>query len=307
MKSVQRYVAFCKIMEYGSFTRAAEALGYTQAAVSQMVASLENEFSLKLLIRTRGGVKLTPEGKQLYPFIMRTMAAGREMNEKAHEISGLNAGEVRIGIFPSISQHILPQVIKRFRTLYPEINFVLSQGDNKSIPQMLKSGAIDFAFVYPAAATGFETKVLAHEKILAVVPENHRLAGADTVLLEKFADDPLILMEEGGKFNTIFDSFQQIGKVPNVKYRIQDDATILAMVEAGLGITFLSSMALEHTTYKFRKILTMPSIERIIAVAYENPAFLSIASKRFINFLIENLREFMSDQYIEVADVDPIK
>lgn len=304
---MQRYIAFCKIMEYGSFTRAAEALGYTQAAVSQMVASLENEFSLKLLIRTRGGVKLTPEGKQLYPFIMRTMAAGREMQEKAHEISGLEAGQVRIGIFPSISQHVLPKVIKKFRTIYPNINFVLYQGDNKAIPQWLKSGAIDFAFVYPAAATGYETKVIAHEKILAVVPENHRLAGADTVLLEKFADDPIILMEEGGKFNTIYDSFRQIGKTPNVKYRIQDDATILAMVEEGLGITFLSSMALEHTTYKFRKILTVPSIERIISIAYENPAFLSMASKRFINFLIENLQEFMSDKYIEVTDTDPIK
>lgn len=58
-----RYLAFCKILEYGSFTRAAESLGYTQAAVSQMITSLENELSLKLLIRTRSGVHLTPEGQ----------------------------------------------------------------------------------------------------------------------------------------------------------------------------------------------------------------------------------------------------
>ena len=78
-----RYTAFCKIVEYGSFTRAAEALGYTQAAVSQMIRSLENEFSLRLLIRTRSGVRLTREGEQMYPLIRKFAACLRRHGRAA--------------------------------------------------------------------------------------------------------------------------------------------------------------------------------------------------------------------------------
>ncbi len=304
---MQRFEAFCKILEYGSFTRAAEALGYTQAAVSQMINSLENEYSIKLLVRTRNGVRLTPEGRELYPFIMRMMATKREIDDKVNEINGLVAGEVRIGIFASISQHVLPRVIKEFRKIYPSINFVLYHGDNKTIPHWLKTGVIDFAFMYPAAASGFQVKVLAHEKILSVLPEEHRLANEQIVDLKDLADDPMIIIEEGGNINTVFDAFDKIKKTPNVRYRVQDDATILAMVEEGLGVSFLSSMALEHTTYKFKKLPTEPSIERIIALAYENQAFLSIASKRFINFIIDNLNQFICGEYIQTESVEKLK
>ena len=144
-----RYTAFCKIVEYGSFTRAAEALGYTQAAVSQMIRSLENEFSLRLLIRTRSGVRLTREGEQMYPLIRKLAAAYREMADRAGEINGLDSGEIRIGTFSSMSQHLLPGLMSDFSRIYPKINFVLSQGDNTTLPEWINSGIIDFGFVNP--------------------------------------------------------------------------------------------------------------------------------------------------------------
>ena len=70
---MNRYIAFQKIIELGSFTKAADALGYTQSSVSQMIASLENELSLKLLTRSRTGVRLTTDGAELYPFIERSI------------------------------------------------------------------------------------------------------------------------------------------------------------------------------------------------------------------------------------------
>lgn len=83
---MNRYLALQKIVEMGSFTKAAEVLGYTQSSISQMVASLESELSIKLLNRSRTGVKLTIEGAQLYPFIERTILQYRAMQEKANEI-----------------------------------------------------------------------------------------------------------------------------------------------------------------------------------------------------------------------------
>ena len=78
---MQRYIALQKIVELGSFTKAANLLGYTQPAMSQMISSLEKELSVKLLYRSRYGVHLTLEGEKLYPFIQRTVAQYQAMQE----------------------------------------------------------------------------------------------------------------------------------------------------------------------------------------------------------------------------------
>ncbi|MCA5960838.1 LysR family transcriptional regulator [Blautia sp. RD014234] len=89
---MQRYIALQKIVELGSFTKAANLLGYTQPAMSQMISSLEKELSIKLLYRSRYGVHLTLEGEKLYPFIQRTVAQYQSMLEMVKEIRGWNPG-----------------------------------------------------------------------------------------------------------------------------------------------------------------------------------------------------------------------
>ena len=107
---MERYLALQKILEMKSFTKAAEALGYTQSSVSQMIASLENELSMKLLVRSRTGVRLTLEGKELYPFIERTILQYQAMKEKAMEIKGLETGIIRVGTITSVTCHWMPPV-----------------------------------------------------------------------------------------------------------------------------------------------------------------------------------------------------
>ena len=295
-----RYTALCKILECGSFTKAAEALGYTQAAVSQMISSLENEFSVKLLIRTRSGVRLTPEGQQLYPFILKTVSNARELANKVNEINGLVSGEVRLGMFSSLSQHVLPALLKEFGAVYPDINFVLYGGDNKTLPELVRSGAIDCAFIYPCAAHGLKCKRLIREKFLALVPENHRLATEDVLPLKEMAKEKLIIVEEGGDINTILDAFSEIGQTPDVRFRIQDDSTIMAMVEKGFGVSMLSAMTLEHSTYRFKKMITDPPVEREIGVAYADPATLSAATRRFLEFTYQHLGALLSEEYVQM-------
>ena len=148
---MKRLIALQKIVELGSFTKAAEKLGYTQSAVSQMIASLEEELSIKLLYRSRIGIRLTLEGEELYPFIQRTVLQYQAMQEKADEIKGLETGIIRIGTISSISCHWLPGLIKHFQELYPKVRFVLHQGDYTSIPEWVRTGEVDFGFVNPDA------------------------------------------------------------------------------------------------------------------------------------------------------------
>ena len=135
---MQRYIALLKIIEVGSFTKAADLLGYTQPALSQMIASLEKELSIKILYRSRYGIRLTPEGERLYPSIQNAVIQYQTMRHTADEIRGLDSGIVRIGTVSSVSCHWLPGIIRRFWQKYPNIQIVLHQGDYTSISEWVR-------------------------------------------------------------------------------------------------------------------------------------------------------------------------
>ena len=292
-----RYVAFCRIVEYKSFTRAAAALGYTQAAVSQMVRSLEKELGVPLFVRGRKEVSLTGEGQRLYPFIRKLVHDHDDLMSRAGEISGLSSGEIRIGTFSSMSQRLLPGVMNDFSKLYPGIRFVLSPGDNTTLPEHIKNGMIDFGFIYPEASAGLHCVPICRDSFLAVFPVGHPLAEKKTVSLEKMAQEPLIIVDEGG-VNTVLKAFEKRGLTPNVKYRIHDDNTILSMVEKGIGVSILPTMILGKSTYNLVKVPISTPVERTVAVTYLSEELLPVSARRFITFLKENISEYLPEEYL---------
>ena len=287
---MNRYLALQKIVELKSFTKAAESLGYTQSSISQMVASLENELSMKLLIRSRGGVRLTIEGAALYPFIERTILQYRAMQEKANEIRGLETGIIRVGTFSSITCHWMPQLIKGFQEIYPKVQFLFHQGDYSSIQEWIKTGVVDFGFVTPSAVTDLKTVTVKEGEMLAVLPKSHPLALRSSVRLEEIAGDPYILMEEG-HYSEPVNAFRAAGLEPNIKYTIHDDYAIMTMVEAGLGISILAELVLRRTDYDIAVLPVEPPICRTIAIAYKDKSSLPIASKYFIEYLLANTQQ----------------
>lgn len=287
---MNRYLALQKIVELGSFTRAAEALGYTQSAMSQMIASLEEELSIKLLIRSRTGARLTLEGAELYPYVERLVYQYWAALEKANEIKGLETGVVRMGTLASISVHWLPGLLRDFQARYPGVEFVIHQGDYTSIQEWIKTGAVDFGFVNPKAVSGLETLVLKEGAMLAVLPEGHPLAKLEAVPLELLAREPFILLEEGHYYEPL-EGFRSLGVTPNIKYTIHDDYAIMTMVEAGLGVSILAELILHRTNYRLALRPTVPAVSRTIAVGYRDRNSLPIASKYFIDILTKRAEE----------------
>ncbi|WP_141432617.1 LysR family transcriptional regulator [Bacillus sp. 03113] len=285
---MNRYIALQKIVELGSFTKAAEALGYTQSAISQMISSLEDELSIKLLYRSRVGVKLTLEGKGLYPLIQRTILQYQAMQEKAKEIKGLETGVIRIGTISSITCHWMPQLIKEFQAFYPNVQFILHQGDYSSIQEWIKVGAVDFGFITPDAVTGLQTITLKGGRWLVVLPENHKLASRSYVNLQEIVNEPYLLLEQGN-FSEPMNAFHACNLEPNIKYRIHDDYAIMTMVEAGLGISILAELVLRRTNYNIVALPIDPPITRTIAIGYKDKNSLPIASKYFIEYLTSNI------------------
>lgn len=285
---MNRYLALYKIVELGSFTRAAEALGYTQSAMSQMIASLEDELSIKLLIRSRTGARLTLEGAELYPYVERLVYQYQAVQEKTNEIKGLESGLIRIGTISSISTHWLPGLLREFREKYPAVEFVLHQGDYSLFQEWIKTGAVDFAFVNPAAVSGIETIALKEGAMLAVLPEGHPLAQQETVPLEAMAEEPFILLEEG-HYSEPLEAFRELGLMPNVRYTIHDDYAIMTMAEAGLGVSILAELVLHRTHYRIALRPTIPAVSRTLAIGYRDKNSLPIASRYFIDYLVKNI------------------
>lgn len=296
-----RYIAFCKIVELGSFTRAAEALGYTQAAVSQMIRSLEAEYKLSLITRMRTGIKLTPAGEELYPMIKKIVSTDRLIHEKIDELTAVESGDIRIGTFSSISQNLLPPLIRKFTKEYPGVKFTLRQSDISGIEDMIKQGMIDFGFCYPRAIRGLSVISLCEDDFLAVVPEIHPLAGRSSLSLDDLVQHPIIALDEGTS-NTAEEAFEKAGLKPNLKYLVYDDYTILAMIEEGLGIGILPAAILKHTNYHFNAIKISPPITRKIGIAYQKEELLPSASRRFIEFLREHLYECTDGNFKPILD-----
>lgn len=287
---MNRYIALQKIVELGSFSKAAEALGYTQSGMSQMIASLEDELSIKLLNRYRTGAKLTLEGAELYPYLERAVYQYLAAQEKAKEIRGLETGVIRMGTLASISAHWLPELLKDFQTDYPNVEFVIHQGDYTSIQEWIKTGAVDFGFVNPDAVNGIETIFIKEGAMSAVLPPAHPLANEAAVPLEALASEPFILLEEGHYYEPL-EAFKAVGVSPNIKYTIHDDYGIMTMVEAGLGVSILADLILHRTNYQIALRPTLPPITRTIAIGYKDKSSLPMASKRFIECLKARIKD----------------
>ena len=264
---MERYFALLKILEIGSFTKAAEAMGYSQSAVSQMVQSLESELSLKLLYRSRNGIKLTPEGEALLPYIQRTVNHYNAMLEKTRELKGLNGGLIRIGTLSSVSSQWLPGLIKDFQTLYPKVHFLLHQGDYTTIPAWVRAGEIDFGFVNPDAESvrGLHTIFVTSGGHKAILHPDHPLAAQPWVTLEQLAKETFLLLE-GGCLSEPLEAFRTLGLEPRVELRMHDNFSICSMVEANVGVSILPELALRKMNFRIVQLPTVPPVIRRVSM-----------------------------------------
>ena len=154
---ISRYEIFCKVMENGSFTKTAEELGYSQSAVSQAVRTLEQETETVLIDRKKDGIGLTADGEQYLPYFQQIYQAEKNLERKEEEMKGLTNSAIRIGTFTSVSRTFLPRLMMEFKKQYPEVRFILQQGEYTSIAQWVRDGSVDFGFANAEAVPGLET------------------------------------------------------------------------------------------------------------------------------------------------------
>ncbi len=282
--NVQKYMSFVKTAEYGSFTKAAELLNYSQSSVSRMISDLEQAWNVALLDRSAGGVKLTSDGMKLLPYAKSVVAEFEKLRMEVDELNGLRSGLIRIGTFSSVATHWLPNIIKEFQKAYPNIEYELLLGDYTEIEEWVSEGRVDCGFLRLPTRPELETIFLERDKLMAVLPENHRLADCGKFPVAALCDDPFMLLEKGAKAE-VSEIFERCGLTPNVHFTTWDDYAIMSMVESGLGISILPQLILKRVPYKIiAKELDVPAY-RDIGLALRSRKTASLAVKRFIEYL----------------------
>lgn len=289
---MNRYIAFCRIAESGSFSKTAEEMGYSQSAISQMIQSLENEVRMELLIRSRGKVTLTDEGKELLPEVRTIVNDYHLLNEKTRELQGLDSGEIRIGTIASVSHAWLPKMIRSFQKKYPHVRFSLAQGDYTAIAQWIDTDDVDFGFVNGDAISGFHKIPLAHDEMLAILPPSHPLCAKAEIPLEDLADEPYIRLEEGD-FNEPMNAFRAKELKPSTRLKVYDDYTVMAMVEENLGYSIIPEMNLRRHDYKIEKRRIKPRITRNLCAVFSDYHHLPKMSRRFIDFIEDHFPDLI--------------
>ncbi|MCQ5128238.1 LysR family transcriptional regulator [Butyricicoccus faecihominis] len=282
--NIQKYMAFLKTVEYGSFTKAAEVLSYSQSGISRMINDLEKEWKIILLERGRAGVRLTSDGLKLLPHAQSVCTEYRKLQMQVDELNGLQAGLIRIGTFSSVATHWLPNIIREFQKDYPNIEYELLLGDYKEIEEWILTGRVDCGFLRLPTHPELQTIFLEQDELLVILPEAHPLAGCDRFPVAALCNDPFMLLEKGEKAE-VSEIFERCKISPNVHFTTWDDYAIMSMVESDLGISILPRLILRRVPYRIvAKELEVPAY-RSIGLALRDQRSASIAVKRFMEYL----------------------
>lgn len=288
--NIQKYLAFVKAVEYKSFTKAAEALNYTQSGISRMINDLEKEWGVLLLERGRAGVSLTSDGLKLLPQLKRICYEHEILMSQIEDLHDLQSGMIRIGTFSSVATHWLPNMIKIFQKDYPKIDFELLLGDYTEIEGWILEGRVDFGFLRLPTKIELETVILEQDRLLVVIPQDHPLVNCDKFPINELLNSPFMLLEKG-KNSDISEILEKHHILPQTHFTTWDDYAIMSMVENGLGISILPELILQRIPYQIiSKELEVPAF-RTIGVAMREQKSLSLAAKRFLEYLKYRKRE----------------
>ncbi|MBD0741133.1 LysR family transcriptional regulator [Streptomyces sp. CBMA152] len=227
--------AFVAVVDAGGFGTAAVDLGLSQSAVSHAVASLERTLAGPLIVRSTP-VRTTTLGDAILAHARSALAASDAIREAAALHDATTSGTVRLAATPTVCQGLLPSLLRHWEERLPAVRVRVFQGSGEETEAWLASAAADAAVVVdPPDDTGAP---LVTDPFLALLPQDHPLAGEKSVHVTELADDPLVLSPNGCERH-IRTIHRLAGEEYTPAHRVRDLPTLISMVQAGLGVSIL--------------------------------------------------------------------
>jgi DNA-binding transcriptional LysR family regulator len=260
MLDTRRLRVLCEVARSGSFSAAAESLGYTQPAISRQIATLEAEVGTMLIRRVPKGAVLTDAGALLVERAEAILTRLDDAEAELRALAGLEGGRLRMASFASAASSIVPIAIATFRERHPAVELTIVMADPvDSIPR-LRAGELDLALSHDAlwdprhdvsasnlgeaAPPGIELEHLFDDPMYVAMPAGHALADEETLELARFASEPWMLATT----HTCPDSrlflraCHAAGFEPQIAFQNDDYPAILGFVAAGVGVALIPDM-----------------------------------------------------------------
>jgi DNA-binding transcriptional LysR family regulator len=300
MLDVKQLRVLRAVAEHGSFSSAADALAYTQPAISQQIAALEKHAGTTLVDRGSRGVRLTDAGRALVEHADVVIARLAAAEAELEAIAGIRGGRVRLSSFPTAGASLLPPAVAEFTRRHPDVELNFVEREPEDAVQMLRAAELEIAIVFEYGGLnhpqfdrlyeGIELHHLVDDPMYLALPRGHSLATKARVRLQDVAGETWI-QESGahswcGGFHEA--ACAAAGFQPTVGFQSDDYNVVQGLIAAGVGISLLPGLALTNV----REDIVIRSLgraapARTIAAATLQGRYRSPATEAMLEILSE--------------------
>ena len=300
MLDVRRLRVLREVAARGSFSAAADALNFTQSAVSQQIAALEREAGAQLVERSARGVRLTDAGEVLVRHTEVILARLADAEAELEALTGLRGGRLRLASFPTAGATIAPKAIARFRELHPGVELTMTPAEPDEGMAKLRAGEVDVALLIETPwdsepEDGIERIPVFKDPMYVCLPKGHPKAGKPRLRLEDLREEAWLV----GSTATCPDcsiflrACTSAGFEPRISFQSNDYAAIQGFVAAGMGVSIVPDLALANVRDDviIRAIAPRAPVRHIVAGTLAG-GYRSPATAAMLEILVEVGREF---------------
>lgn len=227
------------------FLRAARRVHISQPTLSQQIAKLEAEIGAKLFERDRRRVRLTPEGERFVPYAQAVLDALERAAGEMRDLKGQIGGRLRVGAIPTVGPYLLPGVIRRMRTIAPQLTLEFYELTTSALLARLQEGEIDLGLLaLPINEPGISSLSLGAEVFYLAVPQGHPFSGRKRVSADVVRRERILILQEGHCFR---DQSLEFCHMPpesaQIVFQGSSLTSVMRLAAAGEGVTFVPHMA----------------------------------------------------------------
>lgn len=283
---------FQAVVETGSFTKAGQRLHVSQSAISRQINLLEEELGVQVLMRSNKRVFLTEAGKTLLKHCYRIFRDIEEAILAVSQDEKVGGGTLRVGGGMSVCSFLLPQILKEYKTLYPNIALTVTTGTSEPTILKIRNNEVDVGVLtLPVESQDLDVASVFREEMVVVTGHNHPLSKKKEVTPEEIAAMPLILFEQGSNTRKIIDQFFDKHDIsPQIIMEMENVEIIKPLVDIGLGITIIPYQAIvrevEAGTLHFLRIAGYP-LYRELGLVILKMSYQPIPLQRMIELFTE--------------------
>lgn len=308
MLDVKRLRVLREVAARGSFSAAAEALSYTQSAVSQQIAALEREAGTTLVDRLPRGIRLTEAGRALVGHAEAILARLADAEAELDAIAGLEGGRLRLGSFVTAGASLVPPAVAAFSQRHPAIQLSLAEGEPEDLLAGVRSGELDLALTFEYVGVpgflktgmfdGITFTHLLDDPMLVLLPRDHPLAARSQVSLSALSEDAWI----HGSPNSIcgmvvVQACHAEGFEPLIAFESDDYGIVQGLVAAGVGVSLIPELAMRSLR---EDVVVRPLADvrpkRRVGVAATTGGYRSPAVLAMLDILVETVADYAAER-----------